>query len=309
MGALGQTCMFNFGTSLFLKLPLALYKAAYSHSKSTLIKTIVTPKNQKFMQALKTLAAFLCFVLACTTVVPAQSTAKETTNWKRLTLGKHTFELHNVTGEVIKFQGKKVLKIERDLKAIPFDVNNIEKTVDEPHYARLVGLDDFENGTIEVKLYSQIQNPPPYPGVAGFIGVYFRAKEDDTAFEGIYLRPKVGRVNNQLFRNHTVQYISYPHAKFDTLRKTAPFKYEGSAPVALNEWITMRIEVNGETAEMFINNAKYSTFIVDKMLGNNKKGGIGLYVDIGTIGYFKDLKVTKKALKAKQQTGEKVEDI
>lgn len=212
-------------------------------------------------------------------------------------------------GEIIKFQGKNVLKIERDLNAIPFDVNNIEKTVDEPHYARLVGLDDFENGTIEVKMYSQIQNPAPYPGVAGFIGVYYRIEEDDTAFDGIYLRPKVGRADDQQYRNHTVQYISYPDYKFDTLRKIAPYKYEGSAPVALNEWITMRIELNGETAEMFINDMKYSSFIVDKMLGANKKGGIGLYVDIGTIGYFSDLKVTKGALKAKKKTDERIDDI
>jgi hypothetical protein len=248
---------------------------------------------------------FLCFVLAITFDMNAQSAAK----WQQLMLGKQTFELHNVTGEIISFQGKKVLKIERDLKAIPFDSTNIEATVDEPHYAKLVDLNDFENGTIEVKMYSQLQNPPPYAGIAGFIGVYFRVQQNDSAFEGIYVRPKVGRVNNQQHRNHAVQYMSYPHYKFDTLRKIAPYKYEGSAPVALNEWITMRIEVNGETAEMFINEMKYSTFIVDKMLGNNKKGGIGLYVDIGTTGYFKDLKVTNRALKVKPKAGEKVSGI
>lgn len=229
--------------------------------------------------------------------------------FRQLDLKTQTFELHNVTGKVIKFKGKKVLKIERDLNALPFDSTNVEATVDEPHYARLVGLDDFENGTIEVKMYSQIQNPPPYSGVAGFIGVYFRIKEDDSAFEGIYLRPKVGRIDNQLYRNHAVQYISYPEYKFDRLRTIAPFKYESSAPVALNEWITMRIEVNGETAEMFINDAKYSTFIIDKMLGKNKFGGVGLYVDVGTIGYFRDLKVTKKALQVKKRKGEKIDDI
>jgi hypothetical protein len=228
---------------------------------------------------------------------------------QNLKLGNQSFELHNVTGEIIKFQGEKVLKIERDLNAIPFDSTNVEKTVDEPHYARLANLNDFENGTIEVKLFSQIQNPRPYSGVAGFIGIFFRVKENDSAFESIYLRPKVGRVNNQQYRNHTVQYFSYPHAKFDTLRKIAPFKYEGSAPVALNEWIKMRIEVNGETAELFINDMKYSSFIVDKMLGKNKIGGVGLYVDIGTIGYFKDLKVTKRTLKVSKNKEEKVNDI
>lgn len=222
--------------------------------------------------------------------------------------GKQTFELHNVTGSVIDFQGKKVLKLERDLKAFPFDEKNLEATVDDRHYARLLDLNDFENGTIEVKMYSQLQNSAPYSGIAGFIGVYFRIKEDDSEWESIYLRPKVGRSDNQLHRSHTVQYFSYPNFKFDTLRKIAPFRYEGAAPVALNEWITMRVEVNGESADMFVNNLKYSSFVVDKMLGKTKKGFVGLYVDIGTIGYFKDLKVTKMALKPRTRS-EKVNDI
>lgn len=227
---------------------------------------------------------------------------------QQIKFGKQTFELHNVTGAIVDFQGKKAMKIERDLKALPFDEKNLEKTVDDRHYARLLDLSDFENGTIEVKMYSQLQNPSPYPPAAGFIGLYYRIKEDDSAWESIYLRPKVGRSDNQLFRNHTVQYFSYPTFKFDTLRKIAPFRYEGSAPVSLNEWIKMRIEVNGESAEMFINDAKYSTFVIDKMLGKNQKGFVGLYVDIGTIGYFKDLKVIKRALKVKKET-EKVNGI
>jgi hypothetical protein len=233
----------------------------------------------------------LLTILLCSNVVFSQ----------QLKLGKHFFELHNVTGSIVKFQGKNVLKIERDLKAFPFDENRLEATVDGPHYAKLLGLEDFENGTIEVKMYSQIQNPSPYKPAAGFIGVYYRITENDSAFESIYLRPKVGRASNQYARNHAVQYFSYPNNKFETLRKNYPAgSYEGSAPVALNEWITMRIEVNGESAEMFINDMKYSSFVVDKMLGNIKKGSIGLYVDIATIGYFKDLKITKKVLKTKQ---------
>lgn len=246
---------------------------------------------------MKILLSILCLLLL-SPLVMAQT----------LRLKNQEFELHNVTGEVVKFQGKKALKIERDLTAIPFDSTRLEATVDEPHYARLLGLEDFENGTIEVKLYSELQNPAPYSGIAGFIGLFFRIQEDDSAFESIYVRPKVGRSTNQRSRNHTVQYFSYPEYKFDTLRKIAPYRYEGSAPVALNEWFTMRIEVNGETAELFINDMQYSSFIVDKMLGTSKKGFVGLYVDIGTIGYFRDLKVTKRALKASKE-GEKEPEI
>lgn len=261
------------------------------------------------MKKKNNIITLILIFLVSAIVSSAQSKYDTLNKWKQVKIGKQIFELHNVKGGIVDFQGKKVLKIERDLDAIPFDSSNLEKTVDEPHYAKLSNLADFENGTIEVKMYSQLQNPAPYSGIAGFIGIYFRVKENDAAFESIYVRPKVGRINNQLFRNRAVQYISYPHYKFDTLRKIAPFKYEGSAPVALNEWFTMRIEVNGETAEMFINDLKYSSFVVGKLLGNNKKGGLGLYVDIGTIGYFMDLKVTKRDLRVENGSSGNIDKL
>ena len=200
------------------------------------------------------------------------------------------FELKNVTASVVEFHGEKVLKVKRDLKALPFDSGHLEATVDNAQYVKLKNV-DFENGTIEVKVYAQIQNPSPFLNAQGFIGLAYRIAPDDTAFESIYLRPKAGRSDNQMFRNHTVQYFSYPNFKFDTLRKLAPNMYETSAPVSINEWITMRIEVNGQKAELFINNEKYSTMVVNPMKGSTRRGAIGLWVDIGTIGYFKDLKI------------------
>ncbi|WP_312905855.1 MULTISPECIES: hypothetical protein [Sphingobacterium] len=202
------------------------------------------------------------------------------------------FEMSNVKASVETFHGEKVLKVERDLQKIPFDTSRLEATVDEPTFVKLKGL-NFENGTIEVKFYSQIQDPSPFPQAQGFIGVAYRINDDNTAYESIYLRPRVGRSDNQLFRNKTVQYYSYPDYKFEKLKKQADGKYETAAPVDINEWITMRIEVQGEKAYMYINDSKYSTFVVDKMLGNLKQGAVGLWVDIGTIGYFKDLKITK----------------
>ena len=206
---------------------------------------------------------------------------------------KQRFEVKNVIASVTKLNGDKVIKVERDLKALPFDTARLGATVDEPTYIKLKDV-DFENGVIEVKMYSQIQNPSPFQASQGFIGVAFRIDSNDAAYESIYLRPKVGRSDNQMSRNHTVQYYAYPEFKFDRLRKEAPSTYETTAPVDINEWITMRIEVSGKKAYMYINGAKYSTFVVEKMKGRTKHGSIALWVDIGTIGYFKDLKVTRK---------------
>jgi hypothetical protein len=152
---------------------------------------------------------------------------------------------------------------------------------------------NFDSGVIEVKILSQIQKPSPFEGAQGFIGLAFRISEKDSAFESIYLRPKAGRSESQFARNHTVQYYSYPNYKFDRLRREGNGEYETYADVRLNEWITLRIEIKGENAKLYISNQKYPSLIVDKMKGSTIKGLIAMWVDIATIGYFKDLKVTK----------------
>lgn len=57
----------------------------------------------------------------------------------------------------------------------------------------------------------------------------------------------------------------------------------------------MRIEIKGKEAKLFLNNSKYPALIVnDLKLGENIQGGIGLWVEIGTEGYFRDLKITNQ---------------
>jgi hypothetical protein len=210
---------------------------------------------------------------------------------QNITFQNQNFEAKNVHAAVVQLNGEQVLKVERDLAAIPFDVKKLESTVDEPTYVKLQNV-NFGDGTIEVKMLARIQNPSPFEFAQGFIGLAFRIDERDKAFEAIYLRPKVGRSDNQKFRNKTVQYFAYPDFKFERLRREFPETYETAAPVGIEEWITFRIEVRGERAELFVNNARHSTMVVPKMLGKTRSGGIGLWVDIGTEGYFKDLKIT-----------------
>lgn len=218
-------------------------------------------------------------------VVCAPRVAAETIEWDG-----RTFETVNVKAAIVDLRGEKVLKVERDLESFPFDLAREVETVDDRHYLKLLGF-ECADGIFEVKVLSRVQEPAPFPGAAGFIGVYFRAKQDDSAFESIYLRPKAGRSSIQAMRNHTVQYFAYPGFKFADLRKEAPGLYETYADIGLDEWITMRVHVAGEKAELYLNDARYPSFIVNKMKGTSKSGTIGLYVDIGTEGYFKDFRI------------------
>ena len=86
------------------------------------------------------------------------------------------FEINAVKAEVVQLNGEQVLKVERDLKALPFDVKNLAATVDEPTYVKLKNV-NLENGIIEVKMLSRVQDPSPFEAAQGFIGLAFRINE------------------------------------------------------------------------------------------------------------------------------------
>ena len=69
--------------------------------------------------------------------------------------------------------------------------------------------------------------------------------------------------------------------------------YETYVDIALNEWIDMKIEVKEQQAKLYVNHAINPSMIVtDLKLGANVTGGVGLWVDVGTEGFFKELKIT-----------------
>lgn len=111
----------------------------------------------------------------------------------------------------------------------------------------------------------------------GFIGLAFRINQDNSRFECIYIRPTNGRADDQLRRNHSTQYFSYPDYKFDRLRKEAEGKYESYADMGLNEWIKMKIVVKDAQAKLYLNNSPQPVLIVnDLKLGASNSGAIGL---------------------------------
>ena|SRR6516165_5347767 len=165
------------------------------------------------------------------------------------------------------------------------------KTFDEPTFAKLTDS-KFHNGTIEVNVLSKFLPKAP-DWARGFIGIAFRINNDNSKFECIYIRPDNGRVNDQVRRNHSTQYFSYPDHKFSDFRKTDPEKYESYADMGMNEWIKMKIVVKGDHAQLFINDSKQPCLIInDLKYGADMSGSIGLWVGNWTEGYFSDLKIT-----------------
>ena len=199
------------------------------------------------------------------------------------------FEISHVKASVVQLNGEEVLRLERDLESLPFDPERMGSTVDEATFVKLKGV-NLENGVVEVKMLSRLLPSAP-PFARGFIGLAFRINEDNSAFESIYLRPTNGRADDQFRRNHTIQYFAYPDYKFDRLRAESKGEYETYADIGLDDWITVRIEFKDKSAALYLKNQESPSFLVKEMLGSTNSGSIGLWVEIGTEGYFKDFKI------------------
>lgn len=167
------------------------------------------------------------------------------------------------------------------------------KTPDNPNFAMIRGL-EIGSGTIDVWLAGR-RAPDAPPEVRGFAGVAFRIADDCEKFECVYLRPDNGRAEDQLRRNRSIQYFSYPDYKFDRLRREVPGQYESYVDLVPGAWTRLRIELDGVKARVFVHDAQQPTLVVNDLKhGADARGSIGLFIDRGTEAFFRELTVTLK---------------
>jgi len=150
----------------------------------------------------------------------------------------------------------------------------------------------FRDGTIEVDLAGQ-PAANAGEGARGFIGIAFRLQSDGK-YEYIYLRPTNGRADDQVRRNHSTQYSSYPDFDFARSRQEAPEKYESYVDLEPGVWTKYKIEVEGRKARLYVHGAEQPCLIVNDLKLEPLEGGVALWVGPGTEGYFSNLKITPK---------------
>jgi len=176
----------------------------------------------------------------------------------------------------VDYKGKRSIKVTED-----GEVGNGEA------YAIVKGP-EFRNGTIDVEL-AGVLAASAGPAARGFIGVAFRIR--DGKFEYIYLRPTNGRADDQVRRNHSTQYSSFPDFDFARSRKEAPEKYESYVDLEPGVWTRVRIVVQGTTARLFVHEAAQPVLIVNDLKLGDSSGAVALWIGPGTEGYFTGLSI------------------
>lgn len=197
--------------------------------------------------------------------------------------------LRNVTAERVKYRDRDALRIS-------------DATPQAPDGERLVLLPgtSFKDGVIEVDLTGEPM-PTAGQGARGFVGLAFRVSPDagnaPSGFAGkyecFYLRPTNGRVDDQVRRNHSTQYISFPDFPWQKLRKEFPEKYESYVDLVPGEWTKVKIEVRAEKARLFVHGTDQPVLVVNDLKLGQSEGQIALWLGPGTVAHFANLRVSR----------------
>lgn len=192
------------------------------------------------------------------------------------------FKLLNVKAETVTFKGRKALRVS---DAGPAGAGDEGRLVVLPKT-------DFQDGVIEVELAGE-PGPGAPEGARGFVGIAFRVATDASRFECFYLRPTNGRAEDQIRRNHSVQYISIPGFPWPLLRKDFPEKYETYVDLLPGEWTKVKIEVRGDKARLYVNGVAQPTMLVNDLKQGQTKGSIALWIGTGTLAHFSNVRISQ----------------
>lgn len=201
--------------------------------------------------------------------------------------------LHNVTADAVTHEGRRGVRITMSGNARrPAARAPIEQQSAQFEKLAVLEGSDFSSGTIEAEIAGAPQAGAAQ-GARGFVGIAFRVQPDGKTYDAFYLRPTNGRADDQVRRNHSVQYIAHPDWTFARFRKEAPERYESYVDLVPRAWTRIRIEVRGNQARLFVHGAEQPTLIVnDLKSGAQAHGAIALWIDVGTEGHFRNLRVT-----------------
>jgi hypothetical protein len=202
-----------------------------------------------------------------------------------------TFPIDSVSGlttiqvkaEADMFKGRKAVRI---TDAAP-------PTTGDAGRLALVSGTQFQDGVIEIDMAGDVM-PGAAQGARGFVGMVFRAAPDASKFECFYLRPTNPRSDDQVRRNHSVQYISIPGFPWQLLREKFPEKYESYVDLVPGEWTKVKVAAKADHAQLFVNGVDQPSLIVNDLKQPVSSGQIGLWIGPGTVAHFTNLRVTKE---------------
>lgn len=188
-------------------------------------------------------------------------------------------KLNGVSAAVVEYRGKRAMRI-------------THTAGEDGHSLAILPGIAFTDGVIEYEFAGDVKPDSP-PSYRGFTGLAFRVSAGGESYECFYQRPLNSRSPNAEQRRHTVQYISMPGYGWRALREQFPGKYENWADIQPGAWTKVKIEVRGKTARLSIGGGAEPVLTVTDLRQEALRGTLALWVDIGTVAHFANLRITR----------------
>jgi len=147
---------------------------------------------------------------------------------------------------------------------------------------------DFKDGSIELEVVGMPRQGSNSQS-RGFVGIAFRIQGDVDKFENFYLRFTNGRADDQLRRNHSAQYVSFPDFPWSRLRQETPGVYESYVDIEEKAWTRIRVVVSGTKSRLYVNGADQPCLLVNDLKLGESHGRIALWTGSDTEAYFSNL--------------------
>ena len=154
----------------------------------------------------------------------------------------------------------------------------------------IVKASDFKNGTIEFDVVGMPREGSNTQS-RGFVGIAFHIQGDVEKFENFYLRFTNGRADDQVRRNHSAQYSSFPDFSWYRLRQENPGVYESYVDIEEKAWTKMKIVVSNTKAKLYVNGADEPCLIVNDLKLGESRGRVALWTGSDTESYFSNLQI------------------
>ena len=194
-------------------------------------------------------------------------------------------ELVNVRTAEISYEGRAAVRVTEDPSA--------PQKPDTSFLAIVQGA-ELSEGTIEL-LVAGAPQLDASAGARGFVGIAFHVRgEHGERHQAFYLRPTNGRTDDQLRRNHAVQYQAAPEFFWHRLRSEQPGVYESYVDLEPGRWTQLRIEVEKNSARLYVHGNAQPTLIVNDLKTSDRDGRVALWIGPETIAHFAELRVTRR---------------
>lgn len=220
------------------------------------------------------------------TAVPSQFRIKSLNDLEVHSAKLDAVEVPNATVEIANYLGRRAVML----------VNKAGVTASgNPANGETIAIvkgADFKNGTIEAEVVG-LPRQGAQAGVRGFVGIAFHVGPNGSRYECISLRQTNGRADDQLRRNHTTQYSSYPDFPWHRLRDESSGMYESYVDVEAGAWSKIKIVVSGARAQLYVNGADQPCLIVNDLKLGDTRGSVAFWAGTDTQAYFSNLAINQ----------------